>query len=932
MKPLYTAVPAFVWSLVFAALLGAPGSGFAQGGTASGSLSGVVVDESGGVVPGVTVTVTNQLTNQPRSVVTTSAGLYRFAGLAPSVYSVTGELAGFATVKLTDITLNVGSALDVNLTMTVSKLSENVTVRAEGLIVESAKTDLSTTITQQQIESLPTSSRNFLDFALLTPAAVENFTTTQQGIGLNIGGARAKEGALLVDGFWNTDESFTFPRLQYSTDAVQEFQVVSLGATAEFGRAIGGIVNAVTKSGGNRVSGSGYGFFRDKSLNSQGVLEKQRGTRKADFSRKLWGGSLGGPIVQDRTFFFGAAERKNQRTPADNNIQPQNAVAIGLPAEDVGSLPGYILTTFAMGKVTHNLTRNHSLQAAFVFTKDTQHNMIFQSFTSRSRGLRIRPTDWSAQVGWQGITRAGTWLHDLRASYFPRDYTLDSPDEGGAPLTAAGQLRSSNAPSVNITGVASFGGGRISNQQQTDPVQVIYSSTISKNRHNIKFGTDVMSVGFDYFRYGGPSSGTYTFRNVADFQAGRYSTYTQMFGDPFISRHHTYLSGYVQDSWAMSNRLTLNYGLRYDVEWLSKYNGASFGDDFNNIGPRLAMSYDLTGKGRTLIKGSAGIFYDRIFQNPITPTFYGFKDVLQQVSATWLFGQPGAPVYPATFATETLPATAPANVRNVNIMPDDLQVPASNQFVLSIDHAFRPNLAATVSFLHNRSRNKEIPFDRNLRYDEATARWVRPDPAFRQIQQYTFTGDAEFTGLVLEVKQRLANGLTYGGNLTLSRAYDMNNNFNVGPNDQRFPDAEWGPSGDVPKVRGVVHASYDLGRFMSFSAIYRGRTGYNFDPRAGATFDLNGDGAFNDRTPTFERNSFRGPTTHTVDSRITWNVPWRSRRLQVMIEGFNLFDRGNVREVFTTYGPNPAVPDPLFGTPLNYFPPREIQLGVRMTF
>ena len=339
MSSSYAGVRCLVSFLALATLLLTPTRSFAQGGTASGSLSGVVVDQSGGVIPGVTVTATNQATNQARSVVTNADGLYRFAGLAPSLYPVTGELAGFATVKLTDISLNVGSSLDVNLTMTVSTLSESVTVRSEGAIVETAKTDLSTTITQQQIETLPTSSRNFLDFALLTPAAVENFTTTQQGIGLNIGGARAKEGALLVDGFWNTDESFTFPRLQYSTDAVQEFQVVSLGATAEFGRAIGGIVNAVTKSGGNRLSGSGYGFFRDTSLNSQGVLEKKRGLPKADFSRQLWGGSLGGPIVRDRTFFFGAAERKDQQTPADNNIRPENAAILGLPSEDVGPLP-----------------------------------------------------------------------------------------------------------------------------------------------------------------------------------------------------------------------------------------------------------------------------------------------------------------------------------------------------------------------------------------------------------------------------------------------------------------------------------------------------------------------------------------------------------------------------------------------------------------
>src|SRR5260221_722474 len=120
-------------------------------------------------------------------------------------------------------------------------------------VVESAKTDLSTVISREQIEALPTRSRNYLDFALLTPGSVENVSTNQQGIGLNIAGARAKEAALLVDGIWNTDESFTFPRQKYSQDAIGEFQVIGLGGTAEFGRAIGGIVSAVTKSGSNTL-------------------------------------------------------------------------------------------------------------------------------------------------------------------------------------------------------------------------------------------------------------------------------------------------------------------------------------------------------------------------------------------------------------------------------------------------------------------------------------------------------------------------------------------------------------------------------------------------------------------------------------------------------------------------------------------------------
>lgn len=904
-----------------------PALAAAQGGTATASISGRVVDETGGALPGVTVTVTNQSTNISRNVVTEATGSYNFSGLTPSKYSVKAELPGFAPVSLTDITANVGAALDVNMTMKISSIAENIVVSGEAPIVESAKTDVSTRITQEQIETLPANSRNYLDFALITPTVVENFSTTAQGVGLNVGGARAKEGSLLVDGYWNTDESSALPRQQYSQDAIQEFQVISLSPTAESGRAIGGIVSAVTKSGGNTFSGSGYGYFRDTKLNAQAILEKQRGLEKSEFDRQLFGASFGGPIARNRTFFFAAAERRVQNTPIDNNVTQANGTAIGLPAEDVGTLPAYIKSTFTMGKVTHTLSETNTLQGTFAFTNYIDFNSSqFQSFNTRSRVFTLRPKDWAYQFGWMNVAGGGRWLHDFKVAYFPRDFPVDFFKLGGPPLVPEGQFP---APQVNITNTANFGGGGALNHQQTWPVQAIYSSTISRSKHTFKFGADTMALRFDYTR---PDNPTYSFRDMASYLGGRYTQYTQNFGDPFIRRHHTYFSAYVQDSWVLHPRATLNLGLRYDTETTSKYHDQSFGEDWNNIGPRAAVSYDLTGKGRTLAKVSFGVLYDRIFQNPITPTFYSLKGVEQQISATWLLGQPGAPVYPATYPSDVLPASAPASVRNVSIMPDDLEVPRSNQFVATLDHAFTNDLAVNVNFVYSKSYNKEMPLDRNLRFDDATQRWLRPDPSYRQITQYTFDGKAEYTGVILEVRKRMSKKLGFGSNATYSRAYDMNNNFSVGPNDQRFIDLEWGPSADVPTFRVTFDGSYQITSMLQASAIYRGRTGYHFDPRAGATFDLNGDGNFNDRTPGFERNAFTGPANHTMDARLAWNVNVRNTRAQVTVEAFNLLNRENVRAQSTLYGPTNGTPDALFLSPLNYFPPREIQLGVRLSF
>src|SRR5206468_4736312 len=178
----------------------------AQGGTSTASVSGTVSDATCGLMPGVTIVITNQATNQSRTAVTNEQGVYRFAGLPPGKYSMTAELEGFARFAQSDVTLQVGAAVDLNVTMRLSSLSETVTVSGQAAIIESAKTDLATVISRDQIETLPTISRNFLDYALLTPGVNEGVRTTGQGLGLKVAGARDKDGALLVDGLWNTDE------------------------------------------------------------------------------------------------------------------------------------------------------------------------------------------------------------------------------------------------------------------------------------------------------------------------------------------------------------------------------------------------------------------------------------------------------------------------------------------------------------------------------------------------------------------------------------------------------------------------------------------------------------------------------------------------------------------------------------------------------
>lgn len=901
----------------------------------TGSVAGVIVDESGGALPGVNVTVTNLATQQARATVTNESGRYQLTALQPSRYSIKAELQGFATVLRPDVTVNVGSVIDVNLTMNVSAVQETVTVTGEAPIIESTRADLSNVITGEQLDALPSKGRQYLDFTLLLPATVENTSTLAQGAGLNVGGARGKEAALLVDGFYNLDEGFAKPKQRHSQDAIQEFQVISFGGSAEHGRAIGGIVNAVTKSGGNELHGSGYGYYRDTNLNAQDFGEARRGASKAPFTRQQWGGTFGGPIKRDKSFFFGAYERIKEDYSFDNGIRAEDAATLGIPKEDVGSMPRYYYLNFAMGKWDHNISQNHRLQGSVALSRWTEYSVSTpQSFATRSRQYGLRAPDWLFLGKWTGITSAGRVLHELKASYFPRFYEVYGLNQGGPPLVSEGQINTgaqtnASAPRVSISSVASFGSASLNNKINTYPTQALYSTTYFADKHTWKFGADYMTAYYDYTLYS-PLTGSYTFTSLQNFLNGIYSQYTQTFGDTHNPRWHQYLSGFVQDSWLVNSRLTMNYGVRYDVEVHPKHDPSNrrFGKDYNNLGPRFAVSYDLTGHGTTFAKIATGIYYDRLFQN-LTTFYTSVKGYEKSVSATWTPTSPGAPRYPAVFSTP--PANLPRSVVNTNILPDELRTPASGQVVATFERALTSNVALSLSGVYTKSWDKEYQLDTNLVFDDVTQRWIRPDPNYRAINQYQFGGEAEYYAGIVELSKR-GGRFGYNGNITFARAYDTGNNYNSGPQDQRLGImSEWGPQADTPTVRGVVSGWYNIAPAMQVSAIYRARTGTAITPAASG-IDLNGDGNTGDRPPGFGRNSFRISGQRALDLRFAWTVPMHDKRLQFYAEGFNVLNDENVRSVSNDYGPTPGSPRARWMEPVTFFPPREVQLGMRLGF
>jgi hypothetical protein len=530
-------------------------------------------------------------------------------------------------------------------------------------------------------------------------------------------------------------------------------------------------------------------------------------------------------------------------------------------------------------------------------------------------------------------------LHELKVSYFPRYYHVYSQQMPGTPLCDCTLNPShpnppGSPPRVNITGVASFGSAGLDNYFNTYPVQGIYTSTLFTDRHSVKFGADYLYGPVDYERYD-PLLGTYSFPSLQAYQTGAYSQYVQQFGDTRLPRTYQMFSAFVQDSWQVNRRLTLNYGVRWDLDvpvehWRS---GVNFGKtDYNNFGPRFAMSYGLDDVGKTYLKVTSGVYYDRIWGNDSLNMFI-FRDDPLRVQATWRPTDPGAPVYPNTFATP--PAVIPRGVLDAMIMPDQANVPTTAQLVGTFERMLTPAIAFSASAVFTRSWFKQFTLDTNLAWDPnvnaGRGGYVRPDPNYRRVTQLQLDAPAEYQGGIFEIERRGAR-FGFTANVTIARSRQIGSINDQYTYERIGFDEDYEPNPDTPRFRSNLSGYYNITPAIQISGAYRGRTGLPVTAVA-AGIDLNGDGVLGDRTPGFAPGSFRAPANQAVDLRLSWTLPLGSAgRLQTYLESYNLFNYENVRTVLNDFGADPTTPKNRWLEPNLWFPPREVQLGIRYSF
>jgi hypothetical protein len=342
------------------------------------SIGGRVTDPSGAVVPGATVTARQRDTNVKAETVTDSEGRFRFPYLRIGPYEIVIHMSGFSDA-IRALTLSAGSAFELPISLTIGGVDTSLTVTAETAMLESARSQIAGTVSQDEVRTTPMNGRNFLDLALLVPGvSPTNVGNTQlfaetsavPGSGISVGSQRNLSNNFIVDGLSANDDAAGLSGMPYGVDAIEQFQVVTSGGQAELGRALGGYVNVVTKSGTNLLHGDLYSYLRDRRLNAANALLG----KKLPMSQNKYGGSLGGPLVHDRTFFFTNVEQRRLNQTGLTIISAEDVAAVnarlgaigyqGAPVA-TGVYPNPVHTTNVLGKIDHSMNGNDQLGVRF---------------------------------------------------------------------------------------------------------------------------------------------------------------------------------------------------------------------------------------------------------------------------------------------------------------------------------------------------------------------------------------------------------------------------------------------------------------------------------------------------------------------------------------------------------------------------------------
>lgn len=801
-----------------------------------GAISGTVRDATGAVVPDAQVVVANESKGIKRTIRTTDAGVFAAPSLVPSPgYTVSVTKEGFSNYEVKEVQVQVGQNVDLAVMLQVAGATTQVQVDATAPIVDSAKTDVSQVIGSRQILDLPINGRRVDSFVLLSPAVAPD-----GNFGLLSFRGVAGHNAYLTDGndttntFFNENAGRTRIQSPISQEAVQEFQVVSNNFSAEYGSAMGGVVNTVTKSGSNDIHGTGYWFFRNRSLNAR--------DRYASFNpkdtRHQVGGSIGGAIVQNKAFYFFNYEATRRDFPAIASVTTANLFTAGgqldlarnpcpattgvaataaqcntviqmLTTRNFGTVSRTITQDLGFGKVDYRLNDKNSLSFSLSMLRWVSPHGIQSTGIVFPTGNAIGNNGDSTvrnaygRAQWTSIV-TNSVVNEFRFGWFkdrlhdPASDDFLFPGLGRASLTVA---------STGNLGVAA-------NYPRLNPSERRFSFADNLNwvmgAHNFKFGVDIATTQ-DYYNQLANQYGTYSYASLNAFAldfsgnttgAKNWNTFSQRFGNPIVDTTIKTYGFYAQDQWRITPSLIFNYGVRYDYSSLPQ--PKIINNDYpqtgvinsakDNIAPRLGLSYAIGSSRKTVLRAGYGIFYSRYQAGLINGLFLNNGVYQSQITynSNTAAQLAAGPVYPNFLPSTTF--TPPAGSLDITFADKNLRNPYTHQGNVGIQRELWSGLSLDVAYLWSRGVRLYGVRDLNVGPEGApitytyldpagavagtfttpTYRTPRPDSRYRRINQIENPNLSYYSGLAVQLNKRFAKGFQGGLAYTWAHAIDFN--------------------------------------------------------------------------------------------------------------------------------------------------------------
>ncbi|MBS1831052.1 MAG: TonB-dependent receptor, partial [Acidobacteria bacterium] len=666
-----------------------------------GSIGGMVRDSSGGVVQGAAVKAKQTETNFTVEGATDSEGRFRFSYLRLGPYEVSVSHPGLAAAAR-KVTLTVGSAFEVPFELRVANATaESVTVTGTAAVLETARTQVAGTVETSEIANLPLNGRSFLDVALLIPGVSPTNTASNQlfaetsavpGQGISVSSQRNFSNSFIVDGLSANDDAAGLSGGFYGLDTVREFQVVTNGGQAEFGRAMGGYINVVTKSGTNVLHGDLYGYLRSSRWNAANALSRT----VLPLTQTQYGGSVGGPAKKDRTFFFSNFEHRIQNQSGLITIAPANVAAINARLDATGYQGPRISTGLYSnpvhywnytGKLDHQMRKNDLFTVRYsAYNVNARNQRGAGALSAASASSHLDNTD-------QTIAASNVWtissrlLNETRGQYTRSNLDAPPSDETG--------------PAVSIAGVATF--GRLSSSpvgRYNHLAEIVDNVSYQSGAHSWRFGGAFLYNSNRIF-FPRTSRGSYAFGSLAAFLTGAYNNqgFTQTFGNPTVEQGNPNVGFYAQDEWKLHPRFVLNLGLRYDVQGLK-----SIQTDTNNVSPRGGFAWTPFAGRKTVVRGSYGLFYDRVPLRAVANALLSAGNStelgqINQVNVQLSPAQVGAPVFPAILSSGSL---QPGVLFNFSTMQRDLQNAYSQQGSLEVEQQLGHRATVSAGYQHLR--------------------------------------------------------------------------------------------------------------------------------------------------------------------------------------------------------------------------------------